>query len=115
LPIVNPIALGSYTLAIDAAGYQPFVGEIDYLNPDGGTVTVRLIAIPVPTATATVGPAHTGTVTPVGPGPTGTAIVSDLPNTGAGDRSSGPWPWLLAIAGILALAGLLPGIRRCRC
>lgn len=109
LPIVNPVALGMYTLTIDAPGYRPVVQAIDLRDPDATTaITVRLVPVATATATtiATATPVVTPTVTV-----TNAAVVSDLPKTGAGATFAGIWPLvLLLIAGGLAMGGMAIGL-----
>ncbi|MGN6032655.1 MAG: hypothetical protein ACTHQE_13445, partial [Thermomicrobiales bacterium] len=119
LPIANPVAPGTYSLTIQAAGYRPLVTSIVLDDAEGTTtVTVELIAVQVPTATSTTA-SPTRTVAPTRPAPTTTATattgtnpVNGLPNTGAGSGTSTSWPMLLLVvgAGLAACAGAI-GLR----
>ncbi|MGC4191504.1 MAG: hypothetical protein QM589_10120 [Thermomicrobiales bacterium] len=124
LPVANPVAYGTYILSINAPGYEPFSVVIEHSADSGPvqTVTATLITQAAPTATETAGPpspttASTATVTattPTLPAPvtaTATSVVSDLPNTGAGNGEHGTWPVLLMAAIAMTLLGLGVGLR----
>ncbi|MGC4106594.1 MAG: hypothetical protein QM753_09645 [Thermomicrobiales bacterium] len=106
LPIENPVALGTYTLTINAPGYAPLAASV--VHPEGATsLTVELIVIPLPTATITVPPTLTPTATP-----TLTSAISTLPNTGAGDGDTRATMWsLLLTTVVMGLLTLGLGIR----